>query len=76
MSIYLISLRPATIEWIQQHTQVDWIIEHLDIKITQAGDTVIGTLSVHLAAQVYGRGRRYYHLNSKFQKSSWELSST
>lgn len=59
---YLVSRHPAAIEWIKQQTSVDQVIEHLDISLIQPGDTVIGTLPVHLAAQVCERGGHYLHL--------------
>lgn len=41
---------------------VDEAIEHLDPRKLQAGDIVIGSLPVNLAAEVCARGGRYLHL--------------
>jgi CRISPR-associated protein Csx16 len=41
---------------------VDETIEHLDPQKLQAGDIVIGSLPVNLAAEVCARGGRYLHL--------------
>ncbi|MEW5977189.1 MAG: CRISPR-associated protein Csx16 [Acidobacteriota bacterium] len=50
-------------EWAaRQGIAVDRIVEHLDPAEIQAGDLVIGTLPVHLAAEVCSRGARYWHL--------------
>lgn len=49
--------------WAQQHDLfVDRWIAHLDITKVRAGDTVIGSLPLHLAAQVCSRGARFLHL--------------
>lgn len=37
-------------------------VAHLDVGRLKPGDTVIGTLPVHLAAEVCARGARYLHL--------------
>lgn len=47
----------------EQGIVVDAIVEHLDPTILQPGDVVLGTLPVHLAAQVCARGGRYLHLS-------------
>lgn len=38
------------------------IVEHFDVNVVQAGDKVLGTLPVHLAAKVCRRGGQYFHL--------------
>ncbi|MBL8347523.1 MAG: CRISPR-associated protein Csx16, partial [Rubrivivax sp.] len=40
----------------------DLMVEHLDPEQVAEGDVVVGTLPVHLAAEVCGRGARYMHL--------------
>lgn len=37
-------------------------VTHLEPTSVQAGDSVIGTLPVQLAAQICARGGRYHHL--------------
>ncbi|MBJ7556676.1 CRISPR-associated protein Csx16 [Marinomonas spartinae] len=59
---YLVSRHPAAITWIKQQTQVDKVIDHFDSNLIQPGDTVIGTLPVHIAAEVCERGGKYLHL--------------
>jgi CRISPR-associated protein Csx16 len=40
----------------------DRAVEHLDPATVEPSDVVIGTLPLHLAAQVCARGARYQHL--------------
>ena len=61
---YFVSRHPGAIAWAHQHP---WaaraeFVTHLDPRIVAPGDVVIGTLPVHLAAQVCARGARYLHL--------------
>lgn len=37
-------------------------VAHLDVSTVEPGDVVLGTLPVHLAAEVCARGGRYLHL--------------
>lgn len=46
----------------RQGLAVDKQVAHLDPAEIEAGDQVIGSLPVHLAAEVCARGARYYHL--------------
>lgn len=64
MTRYFVSRHPGAITWAErQGIPVDRVIDHLDITVIQAGDTVIGTLPVNLAAEVCHRGARYLHLS-------------
>ena len=50
-------------EWAErQGLAVDEIVDHLDPETVQPGDIIIGTLPVHLAAEICRRGGRYLHL--------------
>ncbi len=63
MTVYFISRHSGAVAWAEeQGLTVDRMIAHLDIDQIQPGDTVIGTLPVHLAAQVCERGAYYHHL--------------
>jgi len=51
-------------EWAErQGIIVDEMVEHLDPETINPGDLVIGTLPVHLAAEICRRGGRYKHLS-------------
>jgi CRISPR-associated protein Csx16 len=64
MTIWFISRHPGAVAWAaRQGLAVDRWAAHLDPAQVQPGDTVIGTLPIHLAAQVCARGARYLHLS-------------
>lgn len=64
MAIYFVSRHAGAIEWIKQQTQwhIDEFVPHLDTAKLQAGDVVLGTLPLHLAAEVCERGAKFYFL--------------
>ena len=64
MATYFISRHPGAIEWAaRQNMVVDQLMDHLDLAIVKAGDVIIGSLPVNLAAQVCARGASYWHLS-------------
>lgn len=64
MTTYFISRHAGAKEWAaQQYLHVDRVVEHLDPAMIAAGDTVIGSLPVNLAAEVCMHGARYLHLS-------------
>lgn len=63
MTTYFVSRHSGAMAWaVQQGLPIDVQCEHLDTAFIREGDTVIGTLPVHLAAEVCARGGRYLHL--------------
>ena len=63
MTIWFVSRHPGALEWMRQHGPAfDRHVPHLELTDVQSGDQVIGTLPVHLAAQVCERGAGYWHL--------------
>lgn len=63
MSTCFVSRHPGAIAWAErQGIVVDRQLAHLDPQQVGAGDTVIGTLPINLAAEVCARGASYYHL--------------
>lgn len=64
MPTWFVSRHPGAIEWAaEQGLRVDRHVSHLDAAQIQPGDTVIGTLPVHLAAAVCQQGARYVNLS-------------
>ena len=64
MTTFFVSRHPGALDWAtEQGLIVDQVIDHLDPQIIQPGDVVIGTLPIHLAAQVCQHGGRYLHLS-------------
>lgn len=60
MTTWFVSRHPGALEWVrEQGIHVDQVATHLDPAILQPGDRVIGTLPVHLAAQVHARGAHF-----------------
>ena len=60
---WFVSRHPGAIEWAKgQNLAVDRWVAHLDPTDIYAGDTVIGSLPVNLAAAVCKRAARYLHL--------------
>jgi CRISPR-associated protein Csx16 len=63
MTTYFITRHPGATLWAQQQgLAVDRQLDHLDTGQIQAGDTVIGSLPVNLAAEVCAKQARYIHL--------------
>ncbi len=64
MTTWFVSRHPGAVAWAaQQGLAVDHRVAHLMVDQVQSGDTVIGTLPVHLAAQVCQRGARFINLS-------------
>ncbi|GHU27427.1 hypothetical protein AGMMS50256_07260 [Betaproteobacteria bacterium] len=68
MTIWFISRHPGALDWAKaQGLAIDRHCPHLSDENLQkdiaAGDTVIGSLPVHLAAIVCQRGAAYYNLS-------------
>ncbi|RMH50795.1 MAG: CRISPR-associated protein Csx16 [Zetaproteobacteria bacterium] len=63
-TVWFVSRHRGAVAWAARHgIIVDRLVAHLDPDEVAAGDTVIGTLPVHLAARVCARGGRYLHLS-------------
>lgn len=77
MTTYFVSRHPGAIAWVkQQDFALDQLLTHLDASLIEAGDRVIGTLPIHLAARVCESGGRYFHLSLDLsaEKRGQELS--
>ncbi|MCG5536614.1 CRISPR-associated protein Csx16 [Ectothiorhodospira mobilis] len=64
MTTHFVTRHSGAVEWAHhQGLAVDRQVDHLDPMDLAPGDTVIGTLPVHLAAAICERGARYLHLS-------------
>ena len=64
MTTFLVTRHPGALEWLLAQGLTDIAhVAHLDPACVAAGDVVIGTLPVHLAAKVCERGARYFNLS-------------
>lgn len=64
MTTWFITRHPGARDWAeQQKLTIDYYCQHLDPAEIAAGDTVIGSLPVHLAAAVCAAGARYFNLS-------------
>ncbi len=78
MTTWFITRHPGARDWAaQQGLTIDRHAIHLDPADVAPGDTVIGSLPVHLAAAVCQRGARYLNLSLDLPASARgrELSS-
>jgi len=68
---WFVSRHSGALEWAaRQGVRVDRQVAHLDTGELKAGDTVIGTLPVNLAAAVCARGARYLNLSLDLPESA------
>jgi len=63
MATFLVTRHAGALEWAARQGIHAEALEHLDVKQIRPGDVVIGTLPVHLAAEICARGGRYVHLS-------------
>ncbi|ERF77488.1 CRISPR-associated protein Csx16 [Gallibacterium anatis] len=65
MTTWFISRHPGAIEWAkQQQLKIDRWESHLDnLNEINEGDIVMGTLPIHIAAEVCKKGAKFYFLS-------------
>jgi len=64
MPNWFISRHSGALDWaMRQGIKIDHHVPHLDPAQIQAGDIVIGTLPIHLAAAVCQQGAHYFNLS-------------
>ncbi|WP_217533736.1 CRISPR-associated protein Csx16 [Vibrio metschnikovii] len=64
MAVWLITRHSGTVEWCaQQGLSIDQQVAHLQPEKVFAGDVIIGTLPIHLIADITQKGARYLHLS-------------
>ena len=68
---WFVSRHPGARVWLQEEGhQVDRQVAHLDVADIAPGDTVYGSLPVHMAAAVCARGACYVHLSMEMPASA------
>lgn len=71
MTTWFVSRHPGALQWMRKHGPAfDHHVPHLDPACIQAGDTVIGSLPVNLAAEVCARGASYWNLSLRLPESA------
>lgn len=64
MTCWLVTRHPGAFGWfVTNGIAFDRHVPHLDVAAVKRGDTVMGSLPIHLAAQVCAIGARYLHLS-------------
>ncbi len=64
MKVLFVSRHTGAVEWARrQGLRVHEQVEHFNVEEVKEGDIVIGTLPVHLAAQVCARRARFLNLS-------------
>ena len=59
MTHYFVTRHAGALDWARDQGIVATLIEHLDPALIKAGDTVLGTLPIHLVAALNSIGARY-----------------
>lgn len=59
---YFITRHQGAKDWALRQGFDAEIVSHFDTKIVEKGDVVLGTLPIHLAAEIYEREGSYHHL--------------
>lgn len=64
MTVWFVSRHAGAADWAcRRGLDIDRRVEHLDVDDVRPGDIVIGTLPVHLAAEVCARGARFLNFS-------------
>ena len=62
MATYFVTRHSDAIAWAERQGLNVLIIEHLEPSAVAQGDVVMGTLPMHVVADIQHRGTRYLHL--------------
>lgn len=76
--VVVVSRHRGALDWlVRQGVSADQVLAHLSLECVRPGDVVVGTLPVHLAAELCARGARYFHLrvDLTFEQRGRELTA-
>lgn len=59
---YFVTRHQGAKDWAERKGFDAEIVSHFDVKTVEKGDVVLGTLPVHLAAEIWDRQGSYFHL--------------
>lgn len=69
MTTWLVTRHPGSLAWAQARgVAFDRHVKHLDPEEVNAGDTVIGSLPVNLAAEACACGAEYWNLSLRLER--------
>jgi len=70
MTTYLVTRHEGTRKWVDamaKHDRlpfaIDRMLEHLDTSVLKKGDVVVGTLPIHIAAELHAKGIEFWSLD-------------
>lgn len=77
MTTWFVSRHRGAIEWAAQNgIRYDTLVSHLDPSQIIEGDTVIGTLPIHIAAEICAQGATYLNLSVRVAPADRERELT
>lgn len=59
---YFVTRHQGAKDWAARKGFDAQIVEHFDVKTVEKDDVVLGTLPIHLAAEIWDRQGHYFHL--------------
>jgi len=59
---YFVTRHQGAKDWATRQGFDAEIVSHFDVDVVKTGDIVLGTLPVHLVAEIWDRQGRYFHL--------------
>ena len=71
MTTFVVTRHSGALDWLRRFGISEArVVDQLDLEAVKAGDEVVGTLPVHLAALVVSRGARYWHLSMELSRDA------
>ena len=79
MTTWFITRHAGAKAWVEEEGfKIDKMVNHFDPTVVQKDDKVLGSLPIHLAAEVCAKGAEYYHLSLDMERGTrgQELTAT